>query len=301
MLHAREGHSADLLANGTVLVAGGAGQGGVGVALVLATSELYAPTTGTFTASGTMTTPRAAHSSTMLKDGRILFVGGFYRTPLPSNHLTVLDSAELYDPATGTFTPTGSLATGRYEHSATLLASGNVLIAGGLDPSGVPLASAELFDPARGVFTPTTGSMNSARHRHTGTYLDPTGTPPAASGTVLVAGGIAATTLASAERYDPVSDTFQATGSLSTARHSQTATVLPTGRVLVAGGVSTTLTLASTELYDPGTGQFGPSPPMVVPRYLDTATLLETGEVLLLGGVSATAPLASAELFAGAP
>jgi hypothetical protein len=127
-----------------------------------------------FSQTGSTNAPRQQHTATLLPNGKILVDGGV-GVPTP------LNSAELYDPATGAFTSTGSLNTGRYGHSATLLQNGKVLLAGGCcDSSGRPLASAELFDAATGTFTPT-GPMLDTLFNHTATLLP--------NGQVLIAGG----------------------------------------------------------------------------------------------------------------
>ena len=152
------------------------------------------------------------------------------------------------DPASGTWTLTGSLNTARYLHTATLLPNGMVLVAGGLDSGLNALDSAELYDPASGTWT-LTGSLNTARVAHTATLLP--------NGMVLVAGGFdtGLNALDSAELYDPASGTWTVTGSLNTARYYHTATLLPNGMVLVAGGLdSCSNTSASAELYDPASG-----------------------------------------------
>jgi hypothetical protein len=172
------------------------------------------------------------------------------------------------------FTVTGSMATERANHSATLLNSGKVLITGGVDNSGNVLATAELFDPSSGTFS-STGSMSTTRTGHTATLL--------ASGKVLVAGGCdsGGTCLSSAELYDPTTGLFTATGSMGTVRTAHTATLLQSNKVLIAGGNT-----ASAELYDPVSGTFSSTGAMGTIRSGHTATLLTSGKVLVAGGTT---------------
>ncbi|MGO8968613.1 MAG: kelch repeat-containing protein [Myxococcaceae bacterium] len=193
------------------------------------------------------------------------------------------------------------MATPRYGHSATLLSSGEVLVAGGADCliciCPPDLASAELFDPSSGTWS-SAGSMAGPRISHTATWLP--------SENVLVAGGEGAgpdggvvdpIVLSSAELYDVATGTFSLTGSLAEARSGHTATFLPTGKVLVAGGLGSSGTLASAELYDPTVGVWSATQSMLNARSGHTATLLPSGKVLVAGGVGSSGALASAELF----
>jgi hypothetical protein len=183
---------AALLRDGRVLVPGGLGREGAPV-----TPSLYDPATGTFTPTATMSEPRYVHTATVLPDDRVLIAGGTNA----AFWTRVYDSAELYDPRTGEFTPTGTMAGARFGHSATLLPDGRVLIVGGTSDGTKPLASAELYDPVTGTFTPT-GPLTEARR---GPVL-----VPLQNGLVLVAGGTgnAYEPLVSAELYDPVTGTF---------------------------------------------------------------------------------------------
>jgi hypothetical protein len=198
----------------------------------------------------------------LLGDGRVLVAGGGAYTP----------SAELYDPATNRWTPTGSMSVDRYDFTATLLRDGRVLVVGGYSLSSVgrSTASAELYDPATGRWTPT-GSLRTPRRNHTATLLP--------GGTVLVAGGFNADGwLRSAEVYDPARGRWSRVAPMTTAREHASAVLLGTGRVLVAGGGNPSA-LQSAELYDPVSGRWNATGSMN--GYGGTAALLQDGRVLV--------------------
>jgi hypothetical protein len=249
-----------------------------GLLLVYAASSSSAHAQ-TFVPTGSMTSPRLVHTATLLNNGKVLIMGGcnnFY----VAEPGCVYDSAELYDPATGSFTPTGSMTTPRYFPTATLLSNGKVLIAGGHSGSEA-IATAELYDPATGTFT-ATGSMTISRHAATATRLN--------DGKVLVAGGwtggATGHVVDSAELYEPTTGTFTTTGSMTTVRSSQAATLLNDGKVLLTGGNLGRwgAVVASAELYDPMTGTFTATGSMTVSRDLSQAILLNNGKVLIAGG-----------------
>jgi hypothetical protein len=274
--------TATLLENGTVLVAGGLNVTG-NTLNPLSVAELYNPSTGVFTATGSLNIGRYNHTATLLSNGMVLIAGG------QTSASTELTSAELYDPSTGVFTLTGTLTTARSSHTATPLHNGLVLITGGQTLSGLFVASAELFDPSTGSFS-STGNMSTVRGDHTATLL--------VDGEVLVAGGIGASgQLSTAELYNPNTGTFSATGSLNTVRFDHTATLLNTGKVLVAGGIGASGTLASAELYDPTAGTFTLTGSMTTPHLGHTASLLNSGAVLIAGGANGATIVAIAELY----
>src|SRR5882724_4656056 len=286
--------TATLLPSGKVLAAGGAGKSICCPTVSFA--ELYAPATGSWMGTGSMAAAREQYTATLLPNEKVLVVGGASSTLAGRDQR--LASAELYDPASGTWAATGSLATARFVHTATLLPNGKVLVTGGANTSGA-LASAELYDPATGSWT-ATGSMATARTFHTATLLG--------NGKVLVAGGATVASnadpgantayFASAELYDPATGIWTPTGLLNDARDGHTATLLNNGKVLVAGGHNGVF-LASAQLYDPATGSwtdtFGS---LASRRAYHTATRLPNGKILIATGTEdGFTYLASCELY----
>lgn len=274
---ARFSHTATLLRNGKVLIAGGMTRNGVW----LDSAELYDPANGQFIPTNRLHSPRAGATATLLSNGKVLIAGG------NDGSGKSLASAELYDPDTGTFSETGSMNTPRGHAIAVLLKTGRVLIAGGsASGDNDQLTTAEIYDPATGLFSPT-GSMNTRRSAFTAVMLK--------DGRVLVAGGLSGGQYpyhiveATAEIYDPETGHFSETGSMEFPRYKQGAALLPNGKVLIAGGsneIGRQITYSSTEIFDPRTGMFLPGPHMKFPRYklLSGVVTLNDGRILLAGG-----------------
>jgi len=258
---------------------------------VLKTASIAA--TKQFTAlSSTMPIPRANHTATLLPNGQVLIAGGFSANVVPS---PALNTAELYDPTANTFTPlTARMASRRTNHTATLLANGQVLITGGQIDSndGDGNNSAELYNPLTQTFTAMTATMTSPRGGHAATLL--------ANGKVLITGGFnnSSVSLKTAEQYDPATQTFTANAAAMTSPRSQhMATLLPNGQVLLTGGQSSHIVFDSAEVFDPTTQAFTTrAATMTTPRDCHSATLLLSGLVLLAGG-GANSALNTAELF----
>ena len=239
-------------------------------------TEIYDPATGRWSAGGGLNVHRFYHTATPLADGRVLVVGGSDSEYAGS----VLSSAEIYDPSTHTWTFTSGMSTARAHHTATALSDGRVLVTGGSDAWDNLLASAEIYDPASAKWSPVE-SMHTGRTYHSAVLLE--------SGQVLVAGG-AGTDVelsASTELFNPATGSWSSAGRMNKPRRYHTAIVLPSGSVLVAGGYHEyTGILSSSEVYNPTTGIWSSLESMNTDRYLQTATLLNDGRVLAAGGVS---------------
>jgi pimeloyl-ACP methyl ester carboxylesterase len=296
----RYAHTATLLQDGRVLIVGGAGFGNVINGLTADTAELYDPATGKFTCVGgaslsghcnlSMTINRAYHTATLLEDGRVLIAGGI--EDVSSDFVPLLDTAELYNPSTNTFSCVGSaistfpfcsssMTDRRAFHTATHLQSGDVLLAAGEDaPFGIS-NTAEFYHPPSGAFncvgsvsaTPPRckPSMTNGREGHTATLLQ--------NGDALITGGVTHDSgsfswLDTAELYDPRTRTFSCVdgtvatfpfckSAMSNQRRSHTATLLPNGQVLVAGGENGVSYLGTAELYTP-TASTPPQRPVVI-------------------------------------
>lgn len=287
----RDGHTATLLPNGNVVIAGGENNN-----QVTAASEVYSPTFDSWTVEGHLNVARSSASAVLLPNGEVLIAGGCVADCLGATTA----SAELYHSLSDTWTSTNAMETARVYFSMVRMHNGEILVAGGctsLDANGCTGVTnkAEIYNPATGKWT-ATSSMTAARGNLTATLLP--------NGQVLVAGGINSTgdPLGTAELYNPVTGKWTATGKMITARDEHTATLLPTGEVLIAGGenifgVTTTI----TELYNPSTGKWTKTGNLNTSRLEHTATILMNGEVLIAGGnnvtANATAVLSSAEIY----
>ncbi len=255
----RYGHAAVTLQDGRVLITGGMRRFGQGVEEILATAEIFDPGTGIHRLilgpdgqALKMFAGRAYHTMTLLRDGRVLIVGGI---GLVSNAQAALRSAEIFDPVTETFTSPMDMGVARAHHTATTLATGQVLIAGGATYSNGSinnyLNSATIFDPNSGTWTAVSNTMSTGRAFHQAVLLDPTTT----QGKVLIIGGENANgTLSSVDIFNPNGLQFYSgvDVTMSTSRSRFCAVRLQSGRVLVAGG--------TTVADDPGTADFDFSP-----------------------------------------
>ena len=268
---ARAAHTATLLSDGRVLVAGGCTVDGCEMAAAGATAELYDPRARRFAPAGRMAAMRGGHTATRLADGTVLLAGGW-------DGGRQLATAELYDPRTGRFTATGPLAHARGGHTATLLPDGRVVIAGG--DGGV--REVEVYDPRTRSFR-TVGTLREGRAAHAAA--------PLPGGRVLLTGGSVrrGAVLSSAEVFDPRTGRSAATGEMTRVRHKHAAAALPDGRVLVTGGSDHRDwrgRCASAEVYDPATGRFTPAADLRTERFKhgNAVVSLADGTVLVAGG-----------------
>jgi hypothetical protein len=275
----RENHQAVRLQNGQVLVAGGNNASGI-----LASAELYNPSTGTWTATGSMITASSRFSLTLLPDGQVLAAQG--------------TSAELYNPATGSWTATGSAPNGVGGPNAALLENGEVLAIG----ESISTASA-LYNSSTGTWS-ATGSTGT-------TIINPI-TPRLLNGEVFVTGGFQSgqRSYSTAALYDPSIGQFTVETGPCSCRAFNGA-LLQTGKVLVAGGMitvpgnpyPTSETINSAELWDLSTQAWTSTGNLHDSRAGESVTVLPNGQVLVAGGSqftkhsSGVVILSSAELF----
>jgi hypothetical protein len=238
---------------------------------------------GQWASTGTMQSAREFNAQMKLTKGDVLSIGGV------DNNNNLLSSAELYNPTAGTWALTGSMAAAREYFPAVVLTNGKVLVSGGLGTGSTVLAAAELYDPTAGTWS-SAGSLSVARVTHTATLLS--------TGKVLVTGGCTTSTCSSitttSELYDPTTNSWSTTGSLSNARYFHTAVKLKTGKVLAVGGFPG---ITSCELYDPTKGTWSNAASTNVARYQNTTTLLADGTVLVTGGGSGRSATYSAEIY----
>jgi N-acetylneuraminic acid mutarotase len=227
---------------------------------------------GAWSAGHNLHVARMLAPAVSLPDGRVLLTGGF-------GYPGMLATSEIYEPTRGNWVTAAPLVSPRFGHTATLLESGQVLIAGGANLTAQYLDTAEVYNPPTNSWT-IVAPMSQPRAFGTATVL--------ADGQVLVAGGrnsTKATVLAAAELYDPQTGTWTPAASMRTARYHFTATLLAGGQVLVDGGENANdQELNSAEVYDPPTNTWTPVASMHAARANQTATLLADGRVLVVGG-----------------
>ncbi len=311
----RSWHAATLLADGRVLITGG--ESGVdpenaqAASVAVGVAEVFDPATGAFTPTGALLAARFDHTATLLPDGRVLVAGG---RSFRSADDEGLASSELYDPASGVFSPSADLMAPRARHQAAALADGRVLIVGGspaFDPAAPGAGVAEIYDPSTGRFErsgalPATLLVDSltkledGRVLVVGSMMPSVGTRAAPSARPRVV--LAATPMVSAVAYlfDPATGDFAATGAplaepgTGSPTSGHTGTLLADGRVLLAGGENASL---APQLYDAVAGTFTATGAMVAPRAWHTAARLPDGRVLLAGGYGGSGALAEAELY----
>jgi hypothetical protein len=290
-------HTATLLPNGKVLLFGGTDNNTIEIV-----GEVYDPSSGKFTGitvanhSGLI-----EHTATLLPNGEVLIAGGFACNPSTGSDCTTLDTAFVFDPSTGTGSSGAFMSLVRRDHQAVLLQNGQVLVAGGdaavpTTGEGNPSNTAEIYDPDTNEFS-MVANMVVPRSFYTANLLG--------DGTVLLAGGTSApfhdSASASAEIFNLLplpSHSFSATGNMSHGRYAHTASPLPNGQVLLAGGSELScLALPYSEVFDPTSGHFVPGPNMAFARYLHSAVPLSNGAVLVAGGLDCRNSISSAELF----
>jgi N-acetylneuraminic acid mutarotase len=264
---------------------------GVAIALVAVGPAGASTQAGPWQSAASMSVKRAAGMMALLQNGHVLVAGGL-------NNATLLSSAEVYTPSPtgqGSWASTGALHAARQSGAAVTLFDGRVLVVGGKGAANVIRATAELYDPVAGTWS-TTGSMSKVRTGMVATLLY--------NGKVLVAGGTDVGSpvdpLSTAELFDPATGTWKLTGSMATPRAFPTATLLPNGKVLVAGGViSADGTLTKTaELYDPTAGTWSSAASMFAARDHGMAALLVDGRAIVIGGQGSSGkPLGGAAIY----
>lgn len=273
--------------------------GACALVVCLAASGAWAQ--GRVAPAGSLALARTHHTATVLKDGRVLVIGG-----RGVDGLSTLPSVEVYEPKSGKWKPGPPMTVGRSHHAATLLADGRVLVTGGTTHEAsddghrfVALASAEVFDPKTNRWT-AVPDMAEARNGHTATLLD--------DGTVLVVGGAREqrTHLASVERFDPKTNSWTPAKPLATPRWLHAAVHLADDSVVVVGGRSNQaqggkgpgVSLATVERFEPKTGAWTTVAPMSEERQRAGIAVLADGEtVVAVGGQTATSSTNYAETW----
>jgi MYXO-CTERM domain-containing protein len=284
-MYANAGHVAGLLSSGRVIVAGG-----YNGTTCLSTVNFYDPATNSWSAGPSMATGRCLPKAAVLPDGRFVVTGG--QTELIFQTFDATTSVEIYNPATNTWTTAAPMAGARFDHAATLLNDGRLLIAGGTTDNANAFSSAEIYNPANNTWS-SAGALATARHDYSLTLL--------ADGRALAVGGVngSGTTITNAEVYNPMTNSWSTVSSISGARAGHSANRLGGGSVLIAGGYTTNPTgITSAQLFNPMTNTWSAMPSMSVGRAYHGAVVISGGRVLVTAGQTGSGTFtATAELF----
>ena len=292
-------HAAATLNDGRVLFTGGVD----GLGAVTAACEIFDPVANTFTAVASMTGPRVGHAAATLPDGRVMVAGGTTNfTDLIAAATSSLNTAELYNPTTNTWSTAPNIGGRRLVPALTRLNTGRMMVSGGIEITvlfGIPIAAsstnrAQLYNPA-------TNSWSNAANMPFGRAYHHDSQVTLADGRVLLTGGVLvpdlanaanAASIANADLYDPASNTWTTT-TMSVARTAHSATQLADGRVIVCGGASGLLSApvpsAAVASFDPSTNGWLDLAPLTGARAGHTAALLPDGLLVILGGTSGEA------------
>jgi len=266
----RAGHTATRLTDGRVVIAGGRGSSEADD--FLDSAEIYDPSANRWSNTGSLNQARDSHIAVLMDNGTVLVAGG--RSASSPDRSEATASAEVYDPSSGTWTTAGAMTTARWDHTATVLWDGRLLVTGGT-ANGEAISSAEVFDPASGTWS-VTGEMGTGRAAHSAILLG--------SGKVIVAGG----GTRSVELYDPSSGEWSTVAELNSGALETEATLLGDGRPFILSVSSTPDSPPAAELYDAESDSWDLVANLAYDRKRTTVTLLENDSVLIVGGSAAT-------------
>ena len=280
-------HTTTVLKDGRLLVVGGrtrtegtSGRGS-GHTLFLGSVEIYEPIIGKWYSAKKLGYRRGGHSASLLQDGRVLVTGGRTLTEFKADdeHRDIIyaSSTEIYDPSTDMWSEVDPMPEARWDHTATVLQDGKVLVTGGFNGQSKALASANIYDPKTNKWT-ATGNLIVGREGHKAVLMN--------NGQVMILGGWDTDLV---ETYDPTTGQWSEAGTLTESTAVPAVATLPNGKIMVAGGFGKQHALATLHLYDPTTSTWSRASDMPDGRVGATITVLRNGFVLLTGGSQETA------------
>ncbi|MFL5322113.1 MAG: kelch repeat-containing protein, partial [Myxococcaceae bacterium] len=285
---ARQFAGLTVLPSGQALMYAGLGVNGI-LPVAFKTAELWTPSNGAWSDAGTMNVTRFGMGGALLPNGQVLAAGGLNSGfgGAPTNTTELYDGGAVWLPAAST----ANMSVGHNGQGMVMLRSGRVLTGGGQVNGSNYTAVVELYDPSAPTATATQQQLSVGREYPAVTKL--------ADGGYLVAGGFdsVSATVSNSAQVGTAGGFINTANAMSEARQYATATLLPSGKVLIAGGANGAVTSQTSELFDPATNSFGSPATMMAKRSRHTATLLADGKVLVTGGCDGSTCPAGAELY----